>query len=382
MKILILSAYDAESHKVWRQHLVDMLPFASCTSFELPPRHFSWRIRGNALTWALGQYETLRKPWDLVVATSMVDLATLRGLVPELATIPAIVYFHENQFAYPASRAQHASVEPQMVTLYAALAADRVVFNTHYNRASFLAGVAALLKKLPDGVPPGVAERIADKSEVIPVPVAIAGLTGVKPDDAFHLVWNHRWEYDKGPENLYHALARLPVALPLRVHVVGQRFRREPAVFSDIRRLLDERAWLGEWGYLTKRACYENLLAKAHAVLSTSLHDFQGLSVLEAVAAGCVPIVPNRLAYPELLSTQWCYSVADNEGQDPEFSEADACARMIRLRVGEWVRAQLPAAPSLDWLSPAEQAKDYRHLVKSVAVKKTNGGPEGTIAPV
>ncbi|WP_018015144.1 tRNA-queuosine alpha-mannosyltransferase domain-containing protein [Teredinibacter turnerae] len=382
MKILILSAYDAESHKAWRQHLVDMLPFASCTSLALPPRHFSWRIRGNALTWALAQHATLCKPWDLVVATSMVDLATLRGLVPELAKVPAIVYFHENQFAYPASRAQHASVEPQMVTLYAALTADRVVFNTHYNRASFLAGVAALLDKLPDGVPPGVAERIADKSDVIPVPVAIAGVSGEKPDDAFHLVWNHRWEYDKGPENLYYALARLPVELPLRVHVVGQRFRREPAVFADIRRLLDERAWLGEWGYLAKRDSYENLLAKAHAVLSTSLHDFQGLSVLEAVAAGCVPIVPNRLAYPELLSTQWCYSIADTEGQGPEFSEADACARMVRLRVEEWMRAQLPTAPSLDWLSPAEQAKHYRHLVKSVAVKKTNGGPEGTIAPV
>ena len=39
--------------------------------------------------------------WDAVVCTDMLDLATLKGLYPELP--PAVLYFHENQFEYPLS---------------------------------------------------------------------------------------------------------------------------------------------------------------------------------------------------------------------------------------------------------------------------------------
>ena len=37
-------------------------------------------------------------------------------------------------------------------------------------------------------------------------------------------------------------------------------------------------------------------------IVSTARHEFFGLSVVEAVAAGAYPLLPNRLAYPELLA--------------------------------------------------------------------------------
>ena len=101
MKILLLSAYDAASHRYWRKGLVTAFPDWSWTTLCLPPRHFSWRVRGNPLSW-LEQSETqLAMAHDLVIATSMVDLATLRGLSAAIATVPALLYFHENQFCYP-----------------------------------------------------------------------------------------------------------------------------------------------------------------------------------------------------------------------------------------------------------------------------------------
>ena len=101
MRILLLSAYDADSHIYWRKGLVAHLPEHQWTVLTLPGRYFSWRMRGNSMSWAFSEYETLSQPYDLVIATSMTDLSALRGFVPSLANTPTLVYFHENQFAYP-----------------------------------------------------------------------------------------------------------------------------------------------------------------------------------------------------------------------------------------------------------------------------------------
>lgn len=112
-RILLLSAYDAASHRYWHQLLRQELNDWDWQLLTLPARHFSWRIRGNPLYWAQACRETLEQAYDLVLATSMVDLSTLRGLVPALAGIPTLLYFHENQFAYPSGQARHGSLEAQ-----------------------------------------------------------------------------------------------------------------------------------------------------------------------------------------------------------------------------------------------------------------------------
>lgn len=312
MKVLLLSPYDAPSHAYWRRGLCHHLKDWDWTCLTLPARFFSWRIRGNSLTWSQEQRGLLEAPYDLLIATSMTDLATLRGLVPRLARVPAVLYFHENQFAYPASAEQHPGVEPQMVSLYAALAADCLLFNSRYNMTTFIAGVDELLHKLPDAVPTGVVAQLQAKAQVLPVPIDPPAEPQPRNSDFVEVVWNHRWEYDKGPELLLAAIAHLPAHLPLRFHVVGQSFRRRPAEFAHIHELLGERNWLGHWGYLETDE-YRALLREAHVVLSTAHHDFQGLAVLEAVAEGCLPLVPDRLAYPEWFAREWLYSSGVNE---------------------------------------------------------------------
>src|SRR5690554_3858847 len=112
-RILLLSGYDAASHRRWREQLVTLLPGYHWQTLALPPRFFQWRIRGNPVSWL--DEPCLQESWDLVIATSMVDLATLRGLHPSLANTPCLLYMHENQFAFPVSDQQRGRVEPQMV---------------------------------------------------------------------------------------------------------------------------------------------------------------------------------------------------------------------------------------------------------------------------
>jgi len=339
-RILLLSAYDAMSHKMWRARLVEMFPEHNWTQLVLPPRHFNWRIRGNSLQWALNEKDLLTQDYDLFIATSMVDLASLRGFIPSIAALPTLLYFHENQFVYPLGNPQRSSnVEPQLVPLYSALCADAIVFNSNYNRSTFLQGAKELLKKLPDQLSPELLERI-EKSEVISVPLEEYQLehpmpATKNPKHILDVVWNHRWEYDKGPKLLLLlAQSILEQRLPIRLHVVGQQFRSSPGEFEEIAALLELHAQAlamdqGSFGFIENRESYVGLLRRCDVVLSTALHDFQGLAVQEACTLGCTPLVPDALVYPEYIDSEFLYSF--NEGED----NLTNCAGILR-RLGGW----------------------------------------------
>ena len=367
-RILLLSAYDAQSHRVWREQLVAQFPQYDWTELVLPPRYFSWRIRGNSLTWAFDD-AVKSKCFDLVIATSMTDISALIGMAPNLSGVPVIQYFHENQFAYPLSdKAAPQMVEPQMVQLYGAISASVVCFNSEFNRQSFLSGVRALLKKLPDAIPPGIEDQLRRKSRVLPVPIASAGtqtmseseseaLTELISDKALSIVWNHRWEYDKGPERLLACIEALPETLDLNFHILGQRFRSQPKVFEDIQALLRSRAWLGHWGYVAATDEYLSILAQTDLVLSTAVHDFQGLSVLEACRLGCTPVVPDRLAYVEIFDAEYRY------GSESDLSlEASAAANMIE-KIAKSPERRIPNLNQFSW---QQLQAPYGELIESL----------------
>tara|TARA_B110000879_G_scaffold50331_1_gene71043 strand:- start:2582 stop:3748 length:1167 start_codon:yes stop_codon:yes gene_type:complete len=327
-RILLLSAYDAMSHKMWRGRLLEMFPGHTWTQLVLPPRHFNWRIRGNSLQWALNEKDLLNQDYDLLIATSMVDLSSLRGFIPRIAQLPTLLYFHENQFVYPLGSKQRSNnVEPQLVPLYSALCADAIVFNSTYNRSTFLQGAKELLKKLPDQLSPELLERI-EKSEIIPVPleefsfepVTTAMLENSK--QILDVVWNHRWEYDKGPKLLLSlAQAILTQRLPIRLHVVGQQFRSSPAEFKKIAALLKQHAAAlaidqGSFGFVENREGYISLLRRCDVVLSTAEHDFQGLAIQEACTLRCTPLVPDALVYPEYIDSEFLYPFNESSGDE------------------------------------------------------------------
>lgn len=356
MRILLLSAYDAVSHRYWREGLVNAFPDHDWTTLTLPPRYFAWRIRGNSLSWAFNERATLQASYDLVIATSMVDLTGLRGLVPTLAAIPTLLYFHENQFAYPASGREFKSVEPQMLNLYNALAADHVLFNSDFNRRTLLDGARSLLRKLPDQVPTGLVERIETRSQVVPVPLPDQVFLPHTPQNGpLQLIWNHRWEFDKGPEQLLAAITAIQQRqIAFTLHVVGQQFRHTPDLFDHIRDQLQQGDNLGHWGHIESVDDYRRLLQQGDVVLSTALHDYQGIAVLEGVAAGCTPVVPDRLAYTELFAAEYRYAT-DNE--------AEALAEQIAALASSKAAGQPLPCPDISALGWSSLTSTYRHAM-------------------
>ena len=304
--VWLLSAYRAESHARWADWLVATFDEFGWQRLELPGRHFSWRIRGNPLSWLDSLPE--QAP-ELIVATSMVDLATLKGLHPRLAGVRTVLYFHENQFAYPRSDGQTTSIEAQIVQLYAALAADRVLFNSGYNRTTFIEGVDSLLAGMPDHVPSGVSGRIADKSEILPVPI-----DPIRPPDTRDpalILWNHRWEYDKNPDLFADAMIALAErGAEFRLALLGQRHRKTHDALARLREALPDRIVAD--GALPMDE-YRAVLGRAGIAVSTAIHEFQGLGMLEAASAGCAPLVPDALCYPEFYPAEYRYTAGDRE---------------------------------------------------------------------
>ena len=331
--IWLLSAYHADSHAAWANWLVQHFTDFDWQVRTLPGRHFAWRIRGNPLSWL---DELPEQPPDLILATSMVDLATLKGLHARLQGVPCWLYFHENQFAYPTNNRQFRSLDPCMVQLYAALAADQLLFNSRFNQDSFLDGVEAMMARLPDHLPAGLRQRLETRSRVLPVPIEPMQ-PGAERDHRL-IVWNHRWEYDKAPERFADALiAAAEGGASFRLALLGKRPRRAPPALERIRTRLGPRIIAD--GHLP-RADYDELIGRAGIVISTSIHEFQGLSILEAASAGARPLVPDAMCYPEQYPAMYRYAQ-----EDPD----DLVAHLTR-----WLSGKLPAAfhPE-DWLAPA-----------------------------
>jgi glycosyltransferase involved in cell wall biosynthesis len=327
MKILLLSAYDAVSHRHWREGLVSHLDD------------------------------------DLLLATSMTNLAGLKGIVPALASTPSVVYFHENQFAYPEQRERKEYQNYKLTNLYTALSAQKIVFNSRYNMETLLEGARGLLSVMPDGVPPGIVEEIEARSLVLPVPLEESCYRSESREPGpMRIVWNHRWEHDKAPDRFLGALCELANRRArFEVHVVGQQFRDHPPVFEEMKQKLGDH--ILSWGFVEDEERYKDILATSDVVVSTALHDFQGIAVLEAVAAGCVPLVPNRLAYRELFPDEFRYGSLEDDMEGETQILAGKLEKMCADP--EAVRATTP--PDLTHLSWKVLAPGYRKVLDEVS---------------
>ncbi len=266
-----------------------------------PARHFSWRVEASGWIWGLGEDADFEQSYDLIIATSLSGLAGLRALRPALAAVPTWVYFHENQFAHPLESRQQTShqVGWQFASFQNALCGDWVSFNTAFNRDSFFEGLKALLKKVPECLPGDPAAALAERSDVLHVPLT-SEFSALRPlpKERDLIVWNHRWEWDKQPERFLQAL--------LELQAEGQSFRLAMLGCGGgaDNRFAAERTALGaavvRWGE-ADRGTYRQWMGRAGIAVSCALHDFQGLAVLEAAQAGAVVVVPKRVAYPECV---------------------------------------------------------------------------------
>ncbi len=304
MKILALEPYYGGSHRAF----LDTLIHHSRHTFHLislPARKWKWRMRGAAMWFAERLRETPVGEIDLIFTCDMVSVAELRALLPaNLRTVPVCCYFHENQLTYPLSEHDRQDYQFGFTNITSCLASDAVWFNSAAHRDAFLDATRELLRLMPDHVPTDVVTQITNRSRVMwplvewPADSAIDRKKDVEGPPV--ILWSHRWEYDKNPEAFFRVLFRLvDDGVDFRLVLLGESFRRAPEVFGDAWSRLRERIVHG--GFVERREDYWRLLASCDIVVSTAIQENFGLAMVEAIAAGCHPVLPRRLSYPELI---------------------------------------------------------------------------------
>jgi len=303
VKVLALEPYFGGSHKAFLDGWSG-LSRHDWTILGLPPFKWKWRMRHAAYSLAEQVRELMRagRRWDVIFCSDMLDLASFFGLAPvESRGLPAVAYFHENQLTYPVRHESERDYHFGYTNMTAASAAEAVWFNSAFNRDSFLEALSAFLKRMPDYQPFDAIERIRAKSAIQPQGFHPLPPRPPRSPGPLRILWAARWEHDKNPALFFQALERMRASnIAFTVSVIGEQFRDSPAVFENARNNLHDR--IDRWGYQASREQYEAALLEADVTVSTADHEFFGISVVEAVAAGALPVLPRRLAYPEILS--------------------------------------------------------------------------------
>lgn len=309
-----LDGWRARSHHTW-------------TILGLRPSKWKWRMRHAAWTFAaeLAERTAHGERWDVLFCSDMLNLAEFRGLAPPaVRDLSAVAYFHENQLTYPVRHEHERDYHFGFTNMTTALAATAVWFNSAFNREAFLTALPGFLRRMPDYQPLDAADRIRAKAAVFPPGIDPFPPRGPRRPGPLRILWAARWEHDKDPETFFTAIHRLKArGVAFRLSVIGEQFERCPPVFAAARAALADHTDL--WGYQPTRDAYRRALRAADVFVSTAQHEFFGLSAAEAIAAGAYPLLPHRLAYPELLPPEL---VPDPR---PFFYDGTAAALTARL---------------------------------------------------
>jgi hypothetical protein len=83
-----------------------------------------------------------------------------------------------------------------------------------------------------------------------------------------------------------------------QVILAGDNVRQRAGEFEAARERLGARVIHFGWA---DASTYARLLWEADLVVSTAVHEFFGISVVEATYCGCLPLLPRGLAYPEVI---------------------------------------------------------------------------------
>jgi glycosyltransferase involved in cell wall biosynthesis len=302
--LLLLEPWYGGSHRRWIEAYQERSALR-VEVLQLPARYWKWRMQSGALNLARKYRERFgsQSPPGRILASDMLDLAAFAGLLRrELQGVALDIYFHENQILYPLAEGESRDNSYGYKNFLSALAAERVFFNSAWHRRAFLDALPGFLARFPDRREAHLIPDLRKRCKALPLGLDLKSLDAAAPEKVPGppvLLWNHRWEYDKAPRLFFETLEALAPTEDFRLVVMGEERADPQGIFARARERLADR--ILHWGYVQDRSTYAAWLRRCDILPVCSRHDFFGASVVEALYAGCRPVLPDHWVYPELL---------------------------------------------------------------------------------
>jgi glycosyltransferase involved in cell wall biosynthesis len=300
LKFVFLESFFDGSHREFARglvshsrHRIDLIT--------MPARFWKWRMRGAAL-YFVNKIPSLQG-YNGLITTGLMGLSDYKALSKGKCP-PALAYFHETQLTYPLAPGEHMDYQFGFTDITTALAAERVLFNSRAHSDSFFSKLPGFLKMMPEYRPNWVVEAIRSKAGVLypgcRFPAQVGSAAEFSREDPPLVIWNHRWEFDKNPDEFFQALdALVEEGTAFCLALLGKNYQAIPKAFLGARERYGDR--IVQYGYVESRAEYIKWLKRGSIVISTARQENFGIAVIEAVRYGCVPLLPARLAYPEII---------------------------------------------------------------------------------
>eukprot|EP00075_Anas_platyrhynchos_P025754 XP_027315007.1 glycosyltransferase-like domain-containing protein 1 isoform X4 [Anas platyrhynchos] len=179
MTVLLIEAFYGGSHKQLMDLLQEELK-EDCVLCTLPAKKWHWKARTAALYFM--QTVPTNPNYRILFASSVLNLAELAALRPDLGKLKKVLYFHENQLAYPVQNWKERDFQYGYNQILSCLVADVVVFNSAFNMESFLTSIGKFMKLIPDHRPKDLEKIIRPKCQVLYFPVRFPDVSRFMPE--------------------------------------------------------------------------------------------------------------------------------------------------------------------------------------------------------
>ena len=230
-------------------------------------------------------------------------MAALRGLLP--FSVPFVTFMHESQLLYPNHEWSVGCGELARQSPGSWLASTEVWFNSRFHRDSVCSALPAFTATIPEEVRP-----TADPTPRFQVTGLGVDLDWVKrrvqrKPGPPRILWPHRWQQDKNPEVFLSALRKLQTAgAAFELILAGEDGPKASHTKSEIIDSFHVKAAASR--PVSPEKDFRAHLTDADIVASCASHEFFGVGVVEAIAAGLPPGAAQRPELPRADTARHC----------------------------------------------------------------------------
>ena len=266
--------------------------------YKLPPRRLDRRLNTAAHWFSQQITRQAHLHCDVIFCSDALNLADLLRMTPEIGHKPSIAYFYSNQLA-SAGAPGHDEIARQAM-LSTAMAATEVWFPSYFHIRGFLTAAAAQYDSHPESGGKESVRGLIAKSQLVHPPVEL-----VPPGKDAESIDSERkgrticFDCREEESVIFQPLLKeISVRKePVAVHVLGKPLHNIPAGVPVV--LVDGKS--DQELTQTLKRCEMYISAK-------SGDNFDPLA-MQAMALGCIPILPREGYYQEFLPKAlhaWC----------------------------------------------------------------------------